>query len=306
LGTIARVTLGLVARDPFDTSPLDPAWTVVAGSVGQGNMDADGFIRMGTSTTRATMRRTEAGAPTDAILVWTDNGQVGPADRNLNALLRFDVAAGDQYDINHFVFSAQGDFEVRKVDGGVVALIDGTPFDQPSGWRAKRLIIAEAGGQVTVTGRAAAASGAATTKARGNDLTLDPTAVGPVQVIDGTPLPNTTLHQFSGRGHQVGHWFWCGRDVVVTGLPAGFSVELDGPVVTRAPVSPVAGVATVDVDTFALPITTVRVLNAASVIDAEITPADGVWGGDVYEYSGGAGGAAAAGAPFSRARLGFF
>jgi cytoskeletal protein CcmA (bactofilin family) len=72
--------------------------------------------------------------------------------------------------------------------------------------------------------------------------------------------------------------FLCGRNIVVTGLPTGWKVQVDA----RTAVVESGGSVTIDVDTWALPATTIKVLDGADVEQGTLTPSGGIFGGDIY------------------------
>ena len=94
------------------------------------------------------------------------------------------------------------------------------------------------------------------------------------------------VHQRDGDSKM---FIRCGRNVVMTSLPAGFGIRLDGgPISTE-----VAGTATIDVDGRVLPYIQIQVVDGASMQVDSFTPTTGIasgapsggWGGDVFDLS---------------------
>jgi hypothetical protein len=79
-------------------------------------------------------------------------------------------------------------------------------------------------------------------------------------------------------------YFICGRNISVSGLPSGWKVRID----SRASVTEDgAGNVEINVDEWALPATTLYVLDASDAEQDSITPASGIYGGDTYVFADG-------------------
>jgi hypothetical protein len=66
----------------------------------------------------------------------------------------------------------------------------------------------------------------------------------------------------------------------VNNLRTGYKVQVDN----RTAVTESDGTVTLDVDTWALPATTIKVYDSNDVLKAELTPSGGIYGGDVYNF----------------------
>lgn len=105
--------------------------------------------------------------------------------------------------------------------------------------------------------------------------------------VSDTDRPTGTYYGFehgdgsSAADADADEFFICGRNIKVTGLPTGWKVQVD----SRAAVEESGGEVEIDVDEWALPATTVKVLDDEDAEQASITPGSGVWGGDEYSFS---------------------
>ncbi|MFP3947145.1 MAG: hypothetical protein ACLFWG_00310 [Longimicrobiales bacterium] len=116
-------------------------------------------------------------------------------------------------------------------------------------------------------------------------LDVDPTFVLSVLDTDAPDLQDWYGLQV-GDGSNAGdsdfdEFFVCGREIVVTGLETGEKIQVD----ERTPVEESGGEVRIDPEGWALPATTVKVLDPDDNEVASLTPGDGVWGGDEYEAS---------------------
>jgi len=97
--------------------------------------------------------------------------------------------------------------------------------------------------------------------------------------LDGAPRIGTRLGvRALTTGGKADEWFVCGRNVVVSGLPVGWKAQIDA----RSAVVETDGVVTFNVDAWALPAGTLKVLDGGDVLRDQVAPAGGVWGGDTY------------------------
>jgi hypothetical protein len=80
-------------------------------------------------------------------------------------------------------------------------------------------------------------------------------------------------------------FFICGRNVTVTGLSGSHQARIVGPDNTQEYVTQVNGTASINVDTYAIPMTTLEIADRCGNTLATITPAKGLWGGDEYSAS---------------------
>lgn len=123
--------------------------------------------------------------------------------------------------------------------------------------------------------RAYSAEGISNLQELTNDLTLRASATDAaaratdshygMQVSDGTSQADTDLDEF----------FICGRIIKVTGLGTGQKIQID----SRAKVTESGGVVTIDPETWALPATTIKLLDPDDTVVDSKTPAGGIWGG---------------------------
>lgn len=79
---------------------------------------------------------------------------------------------------------------------------------------------------------------------------------------------------------DLDEFFVCGKYVSVSGLPTGWKVQVD----SRTAVEESGGSVSIDVDTWALPATTIKILDDGDVEQETLTPGTGIWGGDAYAY----------------------
>lgn len=119
---------------------------------------------------------------------------------------------------------------------------------------------------------------------RDDDLTLlqELTASRHPDFAGSGPIIRLTLF----RSSEADYMFICGLDIEVTNLPSGFKARALGPITSRSAVVESAGTASMRVNSWALPITSIEILNGADVSQEVITPVDGVFGGDKYNFGG--------------------
>lgn len=113
-----------------------------------------------------------------------------------------------------------------------------------------------------------------------NDLTLQASATDA-----GTPPSGSYFGIYDGDGSNTvdtdfDEFFVCGRNIAVTGLPSGWKVQVD----SRAAVVESGGSVEIDVDAWALPATTIKILDDSDVEQDSLTPSGGIWGGDEYSF----------------------
>lgn len=116
---------------------------------------------------------------------------------------------------------------------------------------------------------------------RSNDVTQFGTELDDTEFNNGKAFGDAPKHVgiwFNDSGQQADQFFVCGRNIVVTGLANGHKIQVDA----RAAVEESGGTVTIDVDTWALPATTIKLLDAGDNELATLTPDGGIWGGDEY------------------------
>ena len=85
--------------------------------------------------------------------------------------------------------------------------------------------------------------------------------------------------------NRLDQFFVCGRNVLITGLTGFHQARILGPAATQSFVTQINGTASIDVDTYAMPMTTLEIADRHENTLALITPAKGIWGGDEYSAS---------------------
>ena len=116
------------------------------------------------------------------------------------------------------------------------------------------------------------------------DLSKDPSLVASATTTDDQTGTYYGLYDGDGSNAVNGDWdefFVCGRNIVVSGIPTGWKIQVD----SRTAVVESGGSVEIDVDAWALPATTIKLLDASDVEQDSLTPSGGIWGGDVYTVS---------------------
>lgn len=282
-GTLTRDTSGLVFKDEFDrpnSGTVNNGWSETAGLTQiTGNR-----LQLGNSTNREAVWQAIA-FPTDYILETRalngsnfSNDLFGQSDGNPTTF--------DGIETAHDPGTNQ--VWVRRWDAGVITYTQATALVHAITDRIKCRLVAERslgalteyrGYWVTDTGALPAFPSI------GGDPTLTVTRVDGVAKAQNNIL-------ISGRDGFFDYVFLCRRLITVSGLPTGWQARLipDGTATVLTPHGPFAesgGVATINVDAKALPFHTIQVLDAASVVQASLTPgaAPDIYGGDVYTFT---------------------
>ncbi len=101
-------------------------------------------------------------------------------------------------------------------------------------------------------------------------------------------IPATTESYFKQSAkdpNKLDNTIVAGRNVLITGLSGGHQARILGPAATQSFVTQIDGTASIDIDTYALPMTTLEIADGAGSTLALVTPAKGLWGGDEYSAS---------------------
>lgn len=170
-----------------------------------------------------------------------------------------------------------GQWAVVKNNSSVLAA---TGTDGPGGneWRGIRVV--HAGNQIRMLKTPALANG----QALDQDFTLilSPTDGSIITSVDQTGFENDILD-----GGTFDEYILCSsKFLTVNNLDTGQKVQVDA----RAAVVESGGSVVIDVETWALPATTIKVLAADDTELATLTPVAGIWAGDVYSLAGAGGG----------------
>jgi len=77
---------------------------------------------------------------------------------------------------------------------------------------------------------------------------------------------------------RFANFLLCGQKIVVTGIPTGWKIQID----SRSAVTESGGEVSINVQTWNLPATTIKLLDDGDVEQDSLTPSGGIFGGDVY------------------------
>jgi hypothetical protein len=278
--TIERGTSGLVLYDPFtrgDSATLGNGWTdyesggTSAISSNACAMSAGLFQVGGGSRSSPTL-------PDDWLVQHTVDATGGSGDYTGTLWTRWDGVSqhttGDGY---FFQWNANsGNIFLKECNAGTISQHATVAWTDPaSGFSTFRFVGEVDGSNLKLRGYAAEAS--SLTDLSG-DLTLKMSAT------DTSTIKTDTNYGFSCSNAQgtSDNYIACGRNITVTGLLSGYKIQVD----SRTAVAEVGGTVTIDVDTWALPATTIRVLNSAGkAASDDLTPSGGIYGGDIYAVS---------------------
>lgn len=279
LGDFVEDDDGLIFRDQFDRAD-DPSvgngWTEI-GATGLLSL-TDNQLKK-TSGNGAGVRQSSSLTPSQDVIIQT-NFRAG-SDRHGSFLLaKSDVITS----INDaYVFRADDDgfgsdtvWTIRRVKGGTQTIL-ASQNNNP------------AIGNGAVYGHRGIVAGTTLKQLHSSITELDDivTDFSLVQsVVDGNPPVN--FGDFIGASIAVSvgnadEFFICGRNITVTGMPTGWKVQVDA----RAAVVESGGTAVVDVDTWALPLTEIKILDDNDVERNSDTPVGGLWGGATYTFTQG-------------------
>lgn len=260
---ITRTTDGLVLRDNFNR-----ANNAAVGNGWEESIPADSEILSNAVfiSPRSTIQRETPVQPDDLIIQinFTGSQQVSLAARR-------DVVANDYYSLD----LGSTTWRLHKTVGGSFP-ITAEFTESINGLHGIRLVLEEDGADVLVSFYTAI--DIASLVALDDDFTLR------VSFVDTSPLPNDAgVEYFFSKAINSGaatfdEFILCGRNIVVSGLPTGWKIKVDA----RTAVVESSGSVTINVDTWALPATTIKVLNGADVEQATLTPSGGIFGGDIF------------------------
>lgn len=273
--TLTRETVGLVVRDQFnraDSDALGNNWTDWEASATDvrivSNQVACAAVAANTGGFRPAA---EVGAAQDIIA--QANVRISGSNSGVVRARADGTANTEAYQLAARRDVGAWELIRRRASANTVLCSSTTSPPGDLEWRGLRGVIE--GAVVRLLSTAALANGQVLTE----DFVLR------CQATDGTPLQT-----FDRTGFQHGavattmdfdEFFVCGRNLVVTGLPAGWKVQVDG----RAAVVESGGSVTINIDTWALPATTLKILDDADVEQDSITPSGGIWGGDEYSFA---------------------
>jgi len=122
----------------------------------------------------------------------------------------------------------------------------------------------------------------------GGRAAMDLDFTSPSQVLNGSgngPDPRVGGRMFWGDGSKADNVFICGRNISVVGLDTGYKMRLmGGAAVTRSVVVESGGTASLNVDSLALPMDRLEVLDGSDIIVASFDSASYIWGGDEFKF----------------------
>ncbi|KKL56375.1 hypothetical protein LCGC14_2246060, partial [marine sediment metagenome] len=167
------------------------------------------------------------------------------------------------------------EFRIARFTAGVEGIVDilAETLDRNS-FHTFRIVLEESGADALLRAYYALASAQDDLS---NDVVLKVNITDPSPVANSSPTNKYTIEQ-TDAGSIVDEFFLCGRNIVVSGLKTGQKVQVD----SRTAVVESGGSVTLDVDTWALPATTIKILSGAGTEITSLTPSTGIWGGDIY------------------------
>jgi len=110
-----------------------------------------------------------------------------------------------------------------------------------------------------------------------DNLTLRVSGTESASPLSGTHV-GCVMGWYATRGDRL---MICGRNIVVTDVPEGFKVKVDG----HDAVEEIGGTVTLDCDAWALPAATIKLLDGSDVELQELSPSGGIYGGDIFGFS---------------------
>lgn len=275
--TLELTSTGLVFRDQFDradSNTLGNSWEESESAASDLSISGNQVRGAAVGNSYGAGRPAGEIGATDPTLVQVNvRGQSGSL-----FLLRAranDIIGTDGYRFFADFRDGQEDWILNKLVGGSSTTLCLSTVDPPlaNQWRGVRGMVKGTNVKLLSTG----------VLANGQDLSEDF-----VSRCDETDDPaiegfdRTTFERLDAvDAIDLDEFIVCGVEIVVSGLPTGWKAQVDG----RAAVTEVGGVATLDPTTWALPAGTIRVLDDGDVEQVMLTPAAGIWGGDVYEFS---------------------
>ncbi len=283
---LARTAAGLILEDLFNRPEND----VVGNGWSEFETDLTGMRISANNDRLKTLlaneqrihRRMGSGVVPDEVIVQTAANPEGSPIVGMGPLVRSTATeahpSGDQYWLR-FENIFQDTICVFKVEAGSITQSECLDIAvTTAAWRGIRMVLEVSGTDLIIRGYRSA-SNLSSGEDRSKEFVLD------VTMTDMTPIPNDDAHD--GLGISTKNFgshdalMLMGRNIVVTGLPTGYQIEVD----SRGKVTEVGGTVTLDVDLWALPATSIKMYDAASVLKATVTPAGGIYGGDRYTAS---------------------
>lgn len=274
--SIERTTSGLVVEDDFDrpdSDDLDNNWT-------EFNESASTQLRIETNQVlaAAAARRLVGLQPTDQV--GDDEDVVAQINAIINSAVS-DNLAGVR--LRSSSLTNGYNFRMDTRSGGVwgivrnsSTIIASSTSDPPARneWRGLRAVIEGTVLRLYATDPLA----------DGEDLSED--FVLRTSVDDsGSIIDNANRIGFDRDAIGVeclfDTFFVCGREITVTGIPTGWKIQVDA----RSAVTETGGSVAIDIETWALPATEIKLLDETDAEQASLTPSGGIYGGDVYEVS---------------------
>lgn len=272
--SISRVTSGLVFRDDFDRgdgSTIGNGWSEQEDSSATLQIVSQQVKSTSGAGALKAIYRTSPALPDDVIIqcnMSTDNNgqQVGPFIRGTTPTNYVG------YNLTQHIYDTGNNFLYLKEGTTTQAYWVDTTYNRGD-WVGVRLVGELSGSSYLLRGYSGLLSGS-------TDLGVD--LPQRVSWADTTSVfTDTTWGIIINRGVSYADTFFvCGRNVTVTNVPSGYKVQVD----SRTAVVSDGSDVVVDVDGWALPCTTIKVLDATDTELASLTPSGGIYGGDVYDF----------------------
>lgn len=282
--TIVRGTAGLVFDDEYDRNadPIGNGWTeyanpatILASAAGSGSVQKDNVANTGGWQRQLAI---PTAAIVQTLLFLTDSGgagnqssiRCGAAVFGLNMYdLTIDHAAVNEYLLR--IYDAVG-LDVSEI-------IPAAPDDVNNKWWVLRMVWRPNAGATRDLRAYSLENMGSEAAARTTDLGIRGAGLTASALLDFATFDywSNTLFRLSENFYS----FLCGRNITVQGVPAGRKVRVDA----RPPVTSTGADIVIDVDAWALPATTIEILTPTNVVETSLTPAGGIFGGDIYQAS---------------------
>jgi hypothetical protein len=267
----ARDTDGLRIYDPYDRdngNDVGNGWTEYEDAAADLQLFTGWLYHVNQGDTDYTMRTSPAAGNTYIVQC---NVQILNANGGAGLHICGTTPGSDGYVVQ--LNRNSGDLEIW--DESTSTKVANTAYTPGEGWNTIRCVVTITPSTST---RIVVYAGAASS---GGDRTATLT-----EKLDYTD--STSPNQGSGYGTSQGWWssyidsYMCfGHDIVVSGLPSGWKVQID----SDTPVIESGGSVTIDVDGRALPATVIKILDSVDVEQDSLTPSGGIYGGDIYSFS---------------------
>jgi hypothetical protein len=263
---ITRTTDGLVFRDDFnraDSATVGNGWTEITPA------NAEILSNQLKFSGACNVHRNTPAMPDDLII----QANVNLNGTQVNVITaRWDIGAIDLYNLEIHT----GNWNLRKYIAGVIILDDSFSQTLSAAWYGHRMVLEVDGSDLLLRLLATAALAGSTDL--NDDFVLKASLTDVSPISNGAPSNSYQIGQSGSGSGIMDEFILCGRNIGVTGLPTGWKVQID----SRTAVVESGGSVDINVDTWALPATTIKVLDGADVEQGTLTPSGGIFGGDIY------------------------